>query len=522
MSPSSRQSKQADGIRKRSKRPPSSPAAAPPEPSDAVVQPSETIPPADHLTRLPDTKNHEMSALPEEYVLDGKANDEPIGVTPPSNRAEDFAFPTPTVSNPARSKTFPVFHPEAIESVLPAPDRIHSDKRQPHFFSRHPIGLAILFGSLVAGLALLVFSTFLASATIHVTPRQRPVVIEGIPVVLSADAVQSDYDQHIIPAQFLTLTHGVSKQFPATGRARVEEKSKGLVQIFNGFSSSPQPLVQTTRFETESGLIYRLPSSIVIPGAAIENGTIVSRSMETELIADASGESYNLGGSIRLTIPGFKGTPRFDAFWAETIAGFTGGFKGETNVVSADDHTRAEEQITKQVFEELKQKISTSVPVPLATSEGLHEIEISLITIPEPQTRADTFRAEVEAKARIIAFRSQDIASLIHRALLKNDPEIMIHEDSLRTRFRLTDLDGERNRAFADMRGEAKTTRRVSSDDLIRETAGKTSEQISAFLKQSEEFSAFRITLFPPWRRTAPTNPQQVHIVIEEIQNEQN
>ena len=389
----------------------------------------------------------------------------------------------------------------------------------PGLLAKHPFLSALSFGVIGGAGVLVALSTVFASVNIMVSPRKDTVAIENIPVTFRADAADVNPDQHVIPAQFLTITKSVSEAFPATGNAMAAEKSKGMAKIYNGFGSQPQTLIARTRFVTEEGLVYRLPKSIVVPGASIENGKIVPRFIEAELFADEAGEGFNRKGPLKMTIPGFKGTPRHDGFWAEAADGFNGGFRGEARVVSGQDRTGAEEQITKRAFDGIKQELSSLVPPPLTTAEGLHEIEITSLTVPEENTRADRFDARADATARIVAYRPADIALLLGHIILKNDTGRSIIPDEINVRFRLTDMNAEEKRAYADMRGEAGIRYAVNPDDVAAKATGKTKEEIARILKELQVFSGFRISFFPPWRSRAPSNPAKVRVVTENPEN---
>ena len=56
----------------------------------------------------------------------------------------------------------------------------------------------------------------------------------------------------------------------------LNEKARGSLTVYNEYSSSPQTLVATTRFESPEGKIFRIEKNIVVPGAKIEEGKIIA------------------------------------------------------------------------------------------------------------------------------------------------------------------------------------------------------------------------------------------------------
>jgi len=101
-----------------------------------------------------------------------------------------------------------------------------------------------------------------------------------------------------------------------------EYKATGIITIYNTYSSSPQTLVKTTRFVSEGGKLFRTTKTIVVPGADASSGKIVPGSTTVEVIASEPGNEYNIGPST-FSIPGFKGTPKYLAFYGESFSAFT-------------------------------------------------------------------------------------------------------------------------------------------------------------------------------------------------------
>ena len=164
-------------------------------------------------------------------------------------------------------------------------------------------GAAAGFVFLVVALTLV--STVFARVTLVLKPAVEKVAAEDIAVALDISVSKPLVPQRVIPAELLSFSKTVRKEFQATGTKMVEEKARGRVRIYNQYSSSSQGLVSTTRFLTQGGALYRLLKSVTVPGAKIEGGKIVPQFVEAELVADDPGEGSNASGEVKLSIPGF-------------------------------------------------------------------------------------------------------------------------------------------------------------------------------------------------------------------------
>jgi hypothetical protein len=199
-----------------------------------------------------------------------------------------------------------------------------------------------------------------------------------------------------------------------------EQKARGKIIIYNTFSSEPQSLVATTRFETTDGIVFRLTQGVTVPGMTDIAGKRDPGAIEAEVIADQTGDASNIAPTT-FTIPGFKGSPKYDKFSAKSLSTMTGGSKngmsGES-LLTGDDIEQAKNQAKNQALEAFRQKLSET----LLDTEKMEEsgIQITERSV-EPVLHegisgtsiASTFH--YAAKAYIIS------ESTLERALLRAD-----------------------------------------------------------------------------------------------------
>lgn len=363
--------------------------------------------------------------------------------------------------------------------------------------------------------AALLLSTVFARANISVKPRVENIDLRDISVGFDISVSKTLLDARVLPAELLTFSRKEAGEFEATGKEFVAEKARGRVRIYNSFSSSPQSLVANTRFLTNDGILYRLPRPITIPGAKIEEGKIVPQFIEAELIADKPGQGSNLSGEIRLSIPGFQGSPKYDGFYAIAPEGFSGGFEGEARVVSAEDKKRAEEAVTKKVYDGISEEMSRKTPPEFTFVEKLREIEITNIVSPKSGTRRDKFVVEAEAKGRAFFFRQSDLISLLQEMILKDGRSKELMPDTANFSYRPVSLDYEKGKAAVVVNGTIKLKYVIPEKELALLVKGKKRGSIIEALKSREELAQFSVSIFPPWRASAPNDESKIRILTE-------
>lgn len=423
-----------------------------------------------------------------------------------SNKAEILIFPEEKNENSKILTEQPIIHTNETVEIK-------------NYFSGEPRRSwrkIYTFG--IVGLPLATFiilTTVFARLTITFKPKVEQLFLAATPVGLDISVARVLTAQKIIPAERLEFFKKLTREFETTGRKLVEEKARGKVKIYNTYSSSPQKLVVSTRFITGSGPLYRLAKTIIIPGASVEEGRIVPRFVEADLIADQAGKEYNLEKQVNLRIPGFEGTPKYEAFYATAGNGFTGGFKGEARVMSKDDLKRGQEEATRLIYEELKNEVVHKIPQGFRTLDGLREIQIIKITMPREESRADKFVIEVGARARIFAFREQDSKLLLQELALKDHPTKEVLGGSATVNYQVQTADFEKGKALIALDGGVKAVNKVPEEELASLVRGQKKDSVKEFLGSREELASFKMSLFPPWRTSAPKDVGKIKLIKE-------
>ena len=384
-------------------------------------------------------------------------------------------------------------------------------------FFAHKNMIALVSGLAVTGVAAILLSTVFSRVTITVKPMVESMQIENTQVSFDASVSDVSVATRTIPAEFLSFNGSAAEDFDASGYDTVNQKASGHVQIYNAFGDSPQALVATTRFITDTGIIFRVPKNIIIPAAKkSETNALIPQFIETDLVADKSGEGSNIAGEVKLRIIGFKGTPKYEGFYAVAKNGFSGGSVGQGRVVTHDDIVSAQQKVSKKVFDNLKQIIVQKIPAHFTYVDSLNEIEIASIMAPKEKTKTDRFTVEVKAVARVFIFRDSDVINLLNQLLIKNDDKKMFIEKSVDFRYQIKNANYDKKIADITMNGSIKTKRIISSDELAALVAGKKEGSMIEALKQRRDIATFRVAFFPPWLFYAPRNTRQIMITIED------
>lgn len=363
----------------------------------------------------------------------------------------------------------------------------------------------------------------LAYVAVAVLPRTEIVLVPKKMEWAYADTIKAstkiaeiDSTNKQLPVAVFSEKKTNSFQFPATGSGKsIERKATGRVTIYNEFSAATQPLVAGTRLETPDGKIFRLKERIVVPGAKTEGGDLIPTSIEAVVIADKAGESYNISPVSKFTIPGFRGTSKYEGFYGESKDPMTGGFVGEGKYPTTEDIKTAKESAESQMRGVIETFLATQVvPEGFKTIESSRRYKVIKEVVNEVVDDQGNFSVYIEAEGGVDALKEELILELM-TALARQEkgPDWSIREKTL---------------SYGDMIADEKTGeislridfngvfwKPIDLDDFKRKVSGKKEDELKAFIFSSTSIDKADVSLWPFWVRTVPNDPDRVKVELK-------
>lgn len=213
------------------------------------------------------------------------------------------------------------FSQESIDSFK----KKKKSKRKGKKFFFSILGAFVLIGFFI-------YTFIFNGATISVNPKWKDIEVSDTFLIYKEDM--------IIDSASSSLSKNILKSEPK----EVKQKASGEVMIYNNYSTSPQVLIKNTRFQTKDGKVFRIDNSLTVPGKSGSSpGTI-----KAKVSADTIGSEYNIGPAD-FSIPGFKGTARYDSFYAKSSTSMSGGASGLVQTVSKDDIVSASKDLKSEI-----------------------------------------------------------------------------------------------------------------------------------------------------------------------------
>lgn len=320
-----------------------------------------------------------------------------------------------------------------------------------------------------------------------------------------------DATRGVIPGQFFEEKKSLVQTVPASGRATVSDKARATLTIVNAFGTDPQTLVATTRFETPDGKIFRLDNQAIVPAASSENGKLVPASIKVPVTADKAGPAYNVGKIDKLTIPGFKGSPKFDGFYGMLPDGASGGFIGERAVASEADVANAKTKVNDLMKAAFQTTFLSGIPSDIKILEEAGVYELGAIS--EGRASGEGVAVTAEATFRVFGFREKDIAALLGARAKAGSPAMHLEDLSLTYAKAAPDF-GKKQLTFV-LAAEGSLVPDFNKDEFAKTLFGASEAEARSAIMALPEFAGAEVKLWPAWLRRIPANPEQVVVTVE-------
>lgn len=338
-------------------------------------------------------------------------------------------------------------------------------------------------------------------------------------IVINSDVTKKNFDKQIkvagnengenaIPLKVIEREHQITLPYELEGQGEViGKKARGKVVIYNEYSSESQTLISTTRLEAEGGKIFRIVKNVVIPGASNVGGQLKPGAIEAEIIADQAGGEYNIEAT-RFSIPGFKGGPKFEKFYATSDLPTTGGSGdgqiGERKILQKDldDAKLKAEKMFKEKAEEMINENISDGEIALPQAQKIEIIKSS--SSAKLGNLTESFDWIVIGTVKAFVFEKDEVTKIVLDSV-KSEQGQFKNEIS-KIDYGSTEPDFDALNMNLKVYAEIISVPVINSEKIKQELLGKSDNQIAEILRKypsiknaDVEFSPSFITRIPQY-----------------------
>lgn len=378
------------------------------------------------------------------------------------------------------------------------------------FFSKSLIFCLIFVAIIIIGV---VGYSILSKTEIEIWPKTEILDLKEI-ITISSEAVQPDFSAKIIPGTVFKDQKTTSQEFSSTGKILKEEKAKGIIRVYNAYSTTAQPLLASTRFVSADGKLFKSIKRELIPGATYEKGKLTPSYIDIEVQAAEAGENYNIGPST-FSIPGFVGTPKYTAFYGKSFAPMKGGLRDEVPQVTLADIEKAKNELISKLKKESKDFLKTTIPKDfILLDETISQEIIKEKTSVEAGSEAKSFDFQAEIKSEGMAFKKADIDNFAKNLISLNiAKDKKFQEESLQINFSFKNKEAGRITINSEIK--VKIYPDLDLNELKKALLGKSLQEVRIFLGDQPQITKIEVNSSPFWRKKIPDNIEKVKIILK-------
>jgi len=361
------------------------------------------------------------------------------------------------------------------------------------------------------GIGILLLATamylILPKANIKLSLKEVPIKV-AIPVAISKNISSPDFANGIIPGQYFLLSKSGSKIIETSNESgSLPLKTGGFISIYNAYSAAPQKLVAQTRFETKDGKIFKIQNPVIVPGAKMSGAKLIPSSIKAEVISDAPGEEYQIGPSY-FTIPGFKGSPKYAGFYAESTE-LMAPIKNNSTLLSQEIE-KTKKNLKDALVNELKNDtLNTFKDSDLKLIDGASTVKID-------DFKADSQTVSMKITWQAIFFKEKNFRALVDYSVSNKYPDLknFDFEDAI-TYPQATKSDFKKGEIFFTFELDKANAFAADLAGLKKELAGLDENGMRNIIANKNFINSATISLWPFWVKQAPGNSDKINITLD-------
>lgn len=367
----------------------------------------------------------------------------------------------------------------------------------------HPVRFYKIVALTFLVITLVLFGTivFMSSkrAVITVTTKAESIEVQG------TIGVNTDQKGAMIPGVVVTTTVSGEQLFQPTGTRTEDGVATGVITVHNE-TAATQPLVATTRFLNEDGVLFRLKHRVTVPA----NGTI-----EADVYADQEGPESEIGPS-RFIIPGLSAAKQ-DVIYGTSEEAMTGGTR-TIGVLSDTDVENARTALRDRLLEDGKAALLESHP----DTQGVFRLD-QFAAKPDAEIGTEVSGFTLAGDG-VLSGVLYDAAALGQYAddLLQTrsvDNASIIKPADAPPAVSLASVDTASGTAALDVVYSGIATLNPDGNQLDKLMFfGKTKEEVRRYLLSLGHVFGVDIEFRPAWMRTVPHVADHIRVVVKHVE----
>ncbi|MFN4181090.1 MAG: hypothetical protein ACK4FA_00120 [Candidatus Paceibacteria bacterium] len=368
------------------------------------------------------------------------------------------------------------------------------------------------FVALVSILVLfLALSSNFSSAKVVVTPKKQQFVMDEL-----LNATRGSKNNTEIPFELVSMEGSESTTLEGTEMKELKVPARGQVVIYNTYSSAPQKLSIDTRLEGSNGKIYKTDKEVVVPGMVGDT----PGSVRVGVYGYEPGEAYNTA-PLDFKIFGFRGTAKYNKFYARSEGDIAGGMTGSFYIVPETEKIRVESELHKTLEAKLTKKITEQVPEEYVLFKDalIYKPGVSSVSVAQKEEVAPV---SVNGVVYGFLFKRADLVAHIAKLAIKDYDGVPVFvpgiENLVFTFGNKENLSPDITNFNFKLSGSGDVVYQLDDLDIAKQLLGRPKSEFKNILAENTRIDSAELVLRPMWQNSLPEKLSKIKITISESQ----
>lgn len=351
----------------------------------------------------------------------------------------------------------------------------------------------------------------LDSARVRIHPHRALATIDDS-LTLSKTAGVNELDFAVI-----AITDSVEVPLEADTTVPVNKYASGMIRIFNEYSTAPQKLSPSTRFESVDGKIFMISDEeeLIIPGMTEEGPGEVT----TMVYASEPGEAYNIDATD-FSIPGFNELgldEKYSNIYALSTQAFTGGFVGTKPAVSESLQQTFEQQLKEELVEKLQQRLLTDKTHGMSVITNTTSVSLDEVSFHSQEGSEGVLSVQGSLYALLVSKERLGTYLAQQEFAITEDEKVLLDETST-VNLRYV---GSNDIAYetvtnipVTITGEALFVWQPDAESIASVLTGIEKQVIPTIADRIRSIGAITVKNHPRWRSTLPIEENNIEVSI--------
>ncbi len=317
----------------------------------------------------------------------------------------------------------------------------------------------------------------------------------------------------------MTITKKGEEVVPGIPGKKIEKRAIGNIILYNNFNVYPRKFIADTRLIAGNGKVYKLQSTVTIPGRKKINGKYIPGSVQARVYGEKPGIEYNmvlsdLVGDFRVV--SFKSDPQYETFYGRQKTDIIGGMVTATFAVADSVAQSARARIRTDLKEQVIKEAFGQKPADFV----LYHDPLLFIFESLPIVSKDTETVSIVERVTFngVLFRKELLAHAIASSTSKLLVSTPVNSQGLDTlQFTLKNkketITSSTNQFTFILNGTTTLIAKIFPEKIARDLVGKPGREFESIMATHKEVQEGSAVVKPFWLFAFPDSSEKIRVV---------